>query len=87
MKINMYYFIFFLLGLSWSSTLALQPQTLDVIRGENVLLECKFPEGLFDREREYTHYWIRSNRYGHDNVAIGNYKNNIATKNLLILIH
>ena len=46
-------------------------QTLDVIRGENVLLECKFPEGLFDREREYTHYWIRSNRYGHDNVAIG----------------
>ena len=47
-------------------------QTLDVIRGENVLLECRFPEGLFDREREYTHYWIRSNRYGHDNVAIGN---------------
>ena len=26
---------------------------------------------MFDREREYTHYWIRSNRYGHDNVAIG----------------
>ena len=48
-----------------------QTQTLDVLEGENVLLECKFPEGLFQRDREYTHYWIRSNRHGHDNVAIG----------------
>ncbi len=46
-------------------------QTLDVLEMENVLLECRFPEGLTDRDREYTLYWIRSNRHGHDNVAIG----------------
>ena len=56
--------------MTWAS-IRDQTQTLDVLEGENVLLECKFPEGLFERDREYTHYWIRSNRHGHDNVAIG----------------
>ena len=57
-------------GMTWAG-IRDQTQTLDVLEGENVLLECKFPEGLFERDREYTHYWIRSNRHGHDNVAIG----------------
>ena len=41
----------------------------DVLESENVLLECRFSVGLTNRE--FTLYWIRSNRHGTDNVAIG----------------
>ena len=44
-------------------------QTMDVLESENVLLECRFSVGLTNRE--FTLYWIRSNRHGTDNVAIG----------------
>ena len=43
-------------------------QTMDVLESENVLLDCRFPTGLTDKE--VVLYWIRSNRNGHDNVAI-----------------
>ena len=45
-------------------------QTMDVLEKEDVLLECRFPTRITDRE--IILYWIRSNRNGHDNVAIGN---------------
>ena len=45
-------------------------QTMDVLEGENVLLECRFPPSKVDTSRA-TLYWIRSNRDGHDNAAIG----------------
>ena len=45
-------------------------QTMDVLEKEDVLLECRFPTPITDREIIF--YWIRTNRNGHDNVAIGN---------------
>ena len=43
-------------------------QTLDVLETENVLLECRFtPDQVGPNP---TLYWIRSNRYLDDNVAI-----------------
>ena len=45
-------------------------QTMDLLEKEDVLLECRFPTRITDRE--IILYWIRSNRNGHDNVAIGN---------------
>nr|XP_040575461.1 hemicentin-1-like [Lepeophtheirus salmonis] len=44
-------------------------QTMDVLEKENVQLECRFSPGLAHRAK--TLYWIRTNRYGTDNVAIG----------------
>ncbi len=47
-------------------------QTMDVLEGENVLLECRFSaaEVLAGGEQPLF-FWIRTNRKGHDNVAIG----------------
>ena len=59
--------------LASSSTASLETpstQTMDVLEGENVLLECRFPPSKVDTSRA-TLYWIRSNRDGHDNAAIG----------------
>ena len=41
--------------------------SIDVEEGETVRLECRFPP---DRAGTATLYWIRTNRNGHDNVAI-----------------
>ena len=48
-------------------------QTMDVLETENVLLECRFSprEVLGPGKKEPTFFWIRTNRNGHDNVAIG----------------
>ena len=43
--------------------------SIDVEEGENVVLKCRFPPELSTRGS--TLYWIRTNRRGHDNVAIG----------------
>jgi hypothetical protein len=45
------------------------PLTIDVNENENVLLECRFSPQL--SKKASTLYWIRTNRKGHDNVAIG----------------
>lgn len=42
---------------------------IDVEEGEHVRLECRFSSQL--AVKASTLYWIRSNRNGHDNVAIG----------------
>ncbi len=66
---------------SVSSTSTEPDQTMDVLETENVLLECRFsPREVLgggsgrdrdSRERERPLlYWIRTNRRGHDNVAI-----------------
>lgn len=47
-----------------------ESQTMDVLEGENVLLECKFDPGIVNEQPKF--FWIRTNRDGHDNVAIGN---------------
>ena len=43
---------------------------LDVQEGQEVSLECRYSPELL-REGSSTLYWIRTNRNGHDNVAIG----------------
>ena len=43
--------------------------TIDVQEGDNVKLECRFSPSL--AVKASTLYWIRTNRNGHDNVAIG----------------
>ena len=44
-------------------------QTMDVMEAENVLLECRFQPAIMDYKPRF--FWIRTNRNGHDNVAIG----------------
>ena len=44
-------------------------QSMDVLEGENVLLECKFDPAIVSQDPKF--FWIRTNRDGHDNVAIG----------------
>ena len=61
-KTQPYNFLIFVTGLSIGA------QTMDVLESENVLLDCRFPTGLSNQELVL--YWIRSNRNGHDNVAI-----------------
>ena len=46
------------------------PLQIDVTEGEDVVLECRFSPQL--SKKASTLYWIRTNRKGHDNVAIGN---------------
>ncbi len=46
-------------------------QTMDVLETENVLLECRFDPGEVLRGGSPLFFWIRTNRNGHDNVAIG----------------
>ena len=46
------------------------PLQIDVTEGEDVVLECRFSPAL--SKKASTLYWIRTNRKGHDNVAIGN---------------
>ena len=41
--------------------------SIDVEEGDTVRLECRFPTA---RPGAATLYWIRTNRNGHDNVAI-----------------
>ena len=43
--------------------------SIDVEEGQNVVLKCRFPAEL--SRKDSTLYWIRTNRKGHDNVAIG----------------
>ena len=43
--------------------------SIDVEEGDNVRLECRFAPSL--AVKASTLYWIRTNRNGHDNVAIG----------------
>jgi hypothetical protein len=44
---------------------------MDVLEGENVLLECRFStQSRKVNPARMTYYWIRSNRDGHDNAAI-----------------
>ena len=45
------------------------PLTIDVKEGEDAHLECRFSPQL--SKKETTLFWIRTNRKGHDNVAIG----------------
>ena len=45
------------------------PEIKDVTEGSNVQLECRFSPEL--SRKASTLYWIRTNRKGHDNVAIG----------------
>ena len=45
------------------------PTTIDVTEDQNVLLECRFSPEL--AMKASTLFWIRTNRQGHDNVAIG----------------
>ena len=45
------------------------PMIKDVTEGSNVHLECRFSPEL--SRKASTLYWIRTNRKGHDNVAIG----------------
>ena len=45
------------------------PLIKDVTEGENVLLQCRFSPEL--SKKASTLFWIRTNRKGHDNVAIG----------------
>ena len=45
------------------------PLQIDVSEGEDVVLECRFSPQL--SKKASTLYWIRTNRKGHDNVAIG----------------
>ncbi|TRY77780.1 hypothetical protein TCAL_01680 [Tigriopus californicus] len=42
---------------------------IDVQEGDRVKLECRFSAEL--AQKASTLYWIRTNRNGHDNVAIG----------------
>ena len=42
---------------------------MDVLETERVLLECKFDPKIV--RQNPTFYWIRENRFGHDNAAIG----------------
>jgi hypothetical protein len=46
------------------------PLQIDVNESEDVVLECRFSPSL--SKKASTLYWIRSNRKGSDNVAIGN---------------
>ena len=46
------------------------PLTIDVSEGEDATLECRFSPQL--SKKDSTLFWIRTNRKGHDNVAIGN---------------
>ena len=46
------------------------PLTIDVSEGEDATLECRFAPQL--SKKDSTLFWIRTNRKGHDNVAIGN---------------
>lgn len=46
-----------------------QQGTIDVTEEQDVLLECRFSPDL--SKKASTLYWIRTNRKGHDNVAIG----------------
>ena len=52
------------------------PEIKDVQEGSNVQLECRFSPEL--SRKASTLFWIRTNRKGHDNVAIGEtpYQNN-----------
>ena len=52
------------------------PEIKDVTEGSNVKLECRFSPEL--SRKASTLFWIRTNRKGHDNVAIGEtpYQNN-----------
>ena len=43
--------------------------TIDVNEGEDKTLECRFAPQL--SKKDSTLFWIRTNRKGHDNVAIG----------------
>ena len=45
--------------------------SIDVEEGENVVLKCRFPAELSAQAKGSTLFWIRTNRRGHDNVAIG----------------
>jgi hypothetical protein len=45
------------------------PSSIDVEEGDNVKLTCHFAPELAGKDT--TLYWIRTNRNGHDNVAIG----------------
>ena len=45
------------------------PLIMDVTEGEDVLLKCRFQPELSQRASQL--FWIRTNREGHDNVAIG----------------
>ena len=77
-----YFFSFFstgslflvLLALSSSraeeSPSSVTPAIVDVQEGQNVRLDCRFSPDL--AKKASTLYWIRTNRNGHDNVAIGN---------------
>ena len=46
------------------------PLTIDVSDGDDATLECRFSPQL--SKADSTLFWIRTNRKGHDNVAIGN---------------
>ena len=64
-------FIFFLL---WFVTGLINgqsqgPTTIDVTEDQNVRLQCRFSPEL--SKKASTLFWIRTNRQGHDNVAIG----------------
>ncbi len=60
-------FICFLAGMIKAQNV--KPLTIDVTEGEDVRLECRFSSQL--SKKASTLYWIRTNRRGHDNVAIG----------------
>ena len=56
--------------LSQVSAQSESPLTIDVSDGEDATLECRFSPQL--SKADSTLFWIRTNRKGHDNVAIGN---------------
>ena len=45
------------------------PLIMDVTEGTDVTLKCRFQPELSQRASQL--FWIRTNREGHDNVAIG----------------
>ena len=45
------------------------PLVMDITEGMDVTLECRFQAELSQKASQL--YWIRTNRKGHDNVAIG----------------
>ena len=59
-----FFFIGFAIGLDDS------PLQIDVNEGEDVDLECRFSPQL--SKKDTTLFWIKTNRNGSDNAAIGN---------------
>jgi hypothetical protein len=65
-----FFYFYFLISGSLVLCQSEAPLQIDVTEGEDVVLECRFSPQL--SKKASTLYWIRTNRKGHDNVAIGN---------------